>query len=509
MPDPLMPDPLMPDPLRPDRQMAAPAWRMLIAALSVGAAGDLLLRGGTWRLGFALWIATVMGAAVLIGGRPSRERLLLLVGTVLAAFGLVWRDAEVLYAIDMLSVLCMGALLVWHGRGESLGRLTVLETLRACVLTVVNLLSGAPRVIQLAMTARGTTTAHAARTRAIVIGVVLALPPLAVVSALLASSDAVFDGVLESLVRLVAFDGLQHVAAFVLLTWLAAGWFRATLGDVVRTPLPEIVSPGLPFMSVAVGLFALTGLLALFLATQLRVLFGGASFLLATKGLTVAAYAREGFFQLVVAAGVVLGTLVVAEWLLAADDATGRRRYRITGAILIVQVFALLVSAATRIGLYVGEFGLSIDRVVAGAGIVFVGSVLAIFAATTLRGRTTRFAPVTLIATVAWVALVNILNLEAIVVRVNVARAATGREFDAKYHAALSADALPALIAGASHLSPTSCQALEGALRTIWAKRLPVGGRRLDWRTSSLPLIRAETWQAAGATVCARPETRP
>ena len=78
------------------------------------------------------------------------------------------------------------------------------------------------------------------------------------------------------------------------------------------------------------------------LGTQARVLFGGSSFLRDTAGLTVATYAREGFFQLVVAEGVVLGRLIIAEWMLDPDDAAGRRGYRGAGSVLLTLVSAVL-----------------------------------------------------------------------------------------------------------------------------------------------------------------------
>ena len=71
-------------------------------------------------------------------------------------------------------------------------------------------------------------------------------------------------------------------------------------------------SPSIAFTSVSVALYGLVVLLALFLGTQARVLFGGAAYLEATAGLTVAEYARAGFFQLVVAGGETSGACVQA-----------------------------------------------------------------------------------------------------------------------------------------------------------------------------------------------------
>ena len=106
------------------------ARRILLAALLIAIAGDLLLRGSEPRLGVTLLVALVTGSAFAIGGRGDRERTFLLAGTTVAALGLVLRDAMSLYAIDLLSVLCMGALAVWRGSGRSLARLEVLDAPR-------------------------------------------------------------------------------------------------------------------------------------------------------------------------------------------------------------------------------------------------------------------------------------------------------------------------------------------------------------------------------------------
>ena len=482
------------------------ARTVLATALLLGVAGDALLRGGGIRMGLTAWIAMLVACAVAIGGRSGTQRNLLLGGILLAALGLAWRDSEMLYAVDLLSLACTGALLVWLGSGRSLAQLTVIESARAAVLAVVNALGGAAGVLQQGLGHGDTAPASTGRARALAIGAVLALPPLFIVTSLLASSDVVFAARLDGIGQFLATDALQHVLVSLALAWTTAGLLRAALGGTIRGLVPEVRTPSIAFLSVSVGLYALIAVLTLFVATQAQVLFGGAAFLHATAGLTVAAYAREGFFQLVVASGVVVGTLVVAEWLLDAEDTQGRRRYRVAGSVLLGLVSALLASAVARIWLYVGEFGLSIDRAFACAVMVWVVVALGVFAGTTLRGRAERFAPTALFATVLWVALLNVANLEAIVVRVNVARAQRGELFDVAYHAKLSADALPALRAAATRLSPPDCQALSDALRKSWSDRLahpPNGGK--DWRSRDLARARAEAWYKSGAPLCEAP----
>ena len=73
----------------PDQSLAPPV------------SADTLLRGGTMRLGLALWVVTLVCAVLVIdlesttsNGRSQRH--LLLAGIVCAVFGLVWRDSPLL-----------------------------------------------------------------------------------------------------------------------------------------------------------------------------------------------------------------------------------------------------------------------------------------------------------------------------------------------------------------------------------------------------------------------------
>lgn len=484
--------------------MNTTARNIIIAALIIGLDGDRLLRGGELRLGLALWIASIVICTFVVGGSGTRERRLVLGGIALAAFGPVWRDSEMLRVIDNLSLMTMGALGVWIGSGRRIAELTIPESVRAGALAAINTLGGAPRAIGDAVSSRNGMSKGKRTAGALMVGSALAVPPLIVVAALLTASDKVFDRVLSTFANGIMSNGIQHLTLIAVLAWLASGWMRATLGDAIGARVPVPASPRLPFLSISVGLYALIALLGTFIAVQARVLFGGATFLRVTEGLTVATYARDGFFQLILAAGVVLVTLVMAEWFMTDEDEVARNRYRTAATVLLAMVATLLVSSAVRIGLYVNEFGLSVDRMLAVCAIVWVFAALATFAGTTLRGEAGKFMPVTLLVTVAWVALVNLGNPEAIVVRVNLARAERGESFDAAYHGKLSTDALPALRAGASRMPAAQCFALEAEIRNRLFHRFgPTGDAKGDWRSRNVPLWRAEAWLKAGGNVCA------
>ena len=477
---------------------------LLAAAAVLGFAGDFLLRGDEWRLGLTLFVALAALALVLVGRRLTQQHYFLIGGLVMAGLGLVWRDVELLLVIDILSILSVAALLVWHGAGGDLTKFTVVSAIRSGIFTGLSTLGGGVGAMRDVATAHaGSEGAHRGRTRALVLGSVLAVPPLFIVTSLLASSDIVFDSVLARAASSLSFTGIGHLFTATLIAWATAGWMRGAVGSPVTIQTPEVRSPGLQFLSVAIPLGGLTLLLLVYLGTQARVLFGGEAFLRATAGLTVANYARTGFFQMIVASGIVLATLFAAQWALSDEDETGHLRYRLLGRVLLVLVSTLLVSAVVRIWLYVREFGLSVDRSFAIAGVVLVMAALIAFALTALRGRSVQFIPAMLGIVIAWVALLNVVNVEAIVVNVNTTRAARGLPFDAKFHGELSADAVPALQRTAARLSAADCQQLTSVMRGVWSDRLHAkDGSARDWRSMSLPLRRASDFLASGTLPC-------
>ena len=100
---------------------------------------------------------------------------------------------------------------------------------------------------------------------------------------------------------------------------------------------------------------------AVFMGVQVSWLFGGAAFLKARTGLTVAEYARRGFFELVCVALLVIPVLLASR-ALTARDAKARRLHTQLALPLIVLVCAMMGSAVERMQLYVGYFGLTTDR---------------------------------------------------------------------------------------------------------------------------------------------------
>ena len=120
---------------------------------------------------------------------------------------------------------------------------------------------------------------------------------------------------------------------------------------------PEFLSLGIVEVGTVLGLLGL--LFLAFVAVQVRYLFGGAERVVSTAGMTYAEYARRGFFELVTVTAIALPTLLLAHWLLRADDRRGERTFGILAGTLVALLFVVMASALQRMYLYVDEYGLT------------------------------------------------------------------------------------------------------------------------------------------------------
>lgn len=207
---------------------------------------------------------------------------------------------------------------------------------------------------------------------------------------------------------------------------------------------------------------------------QFRNLFGGAEHVQVIPDLSYAVYARRGFFELVWVAALVLPLLLGADWLL-------RRRarktaFRALAGALVAMLFVVMASALERMRIYQQEYGLTELRLYTTAFMAWLAVVFVWFAATVLRGRRERFLCGALAAAAVAVVALHVVNPDALIVRVNAARARAGRPFDVSYAASLSADAAPALLEALPDLKPAQQNAVVAALRRKW---FHVTG---DWR---------------------------
>jgi hypothetical protein len=129
-------------------------------------------------------------------------------------------------------------------------------------------------------------------------------------------------------------------------------------------------------------------------------------------------------------------------------------------------------------GLYQREFGLTEDRFFASAFMAGTAVTCTWFMATVLQQRPLLFARGTLLAWAVWLALLNVINPERMIVEINVRRHAEGKSLDAHYLTRLSTDAVPALVAA----MPTLPEPEREIVRTALLQRRDIHSSDIrDW----------------------------
>jgi hypothetical protein len=468
---------------------------VILCAVALGVLGEALVRvPGRPGLNVALWaLAGVAVLVVLLRRRadPAARETGWLVGGALGFAGaLVLRDADALAVFSLFASVALLTMAAGRAAAAWSSRALVSEVAFA-VLRVAVLCAAGPLGWGRGATDRAARHAGWIRhARTVARGTVMAMPALLVLSALLMSADPVFAGIIHGALLIDIEPLAEHLVFAAVVAWLTAGYLRAFLvrDDLVldRLRMPQ---PSLAAAEVSVALWILNLLFAGFMVVQLRYLFGGVGVVEVTAGLSYAEYARRGFFELVATTALVVPILLLADWAAAPETPRSGVVLRATALVLAVLLVGVIASAAYRMRLYQAAYGLTELRLYVSVVIVWLTAVLGWLVLTVLRGRRERFAFGSIIAGLACIGMLNVLNPHALVARVNIERAVAGAEYDVAYLRTLSADAVPTLLARLDELPEAERCSVASMLEERWSGERPGGWRAWnlgDWRARRL-----------------------
>ena len=181
-----------------------------------------------------------------------------------------------------------------------------------------------------------------------------------------------------------------------------------------------------------------------FVIIQFRYFFGGQANIL-VEGFTYAEYARRGFGELVIVAFFSLLLLLCLSTITKRKKPTIRRVFSVLGIIQVALLAIILVSAFQRLLLYEKAYGFTRLRTYTHIFMVWLGILLAILVIIELRSKLRYFTLAALVVILGFGLTLNILNIDAFIVRQNVARSLAGAELDVEYLLTLSNDSIPTL----------------------------------------------------------------
>lgn len=417
-------------------QIMAPT-RLAIAALTLGWLFDWAFfakpLGISVPIYVTLLITTLLAAGWTENVRPQRHALWLLVPTLYFAIMVAIRANPFLTFLNICSVLLLLMLYVYFFAG---GKVAAQSTLDYFLLKPLSVMIwsltgtfGLLRAVQLEQKEREGSGALVP----IVRGVLLALPILLVFGALLLSADLIFAQRVEQWIELPDFgEIIVRIMLIAIIAWLAAGALayaltrenaeisaeqHAKVGSST-TALPFSLNLG--FIESSIILNTVNLLFIAFVAVQFSYLFGGAKNI-KLDGFTYAEYARRGFFELVAVAVLTLALILILKKLTIRNTGTQTLVYNLSSTIMVFCVTIMLISAFRRLRLYELTYGFTEDRVLPHVFMVWLAIVFGWFIVTLWR-KSGYFAVGLLICCFGYVATLNTINVDALIVRENWAR---------------------------------------------------------------------------------------
>ncbi len=276
-------------------------------------------------------------------------------------------------------------------------------------------------------------------------GVLMAVPILVLFGILFSQADLAFGQFMKGIINVHISESTFR---YILLLVFA---FVASLGFLSYIFFPKHVEPkslqqssvtarsdkGIEVM-VFLGLISV--LFVLFIGFQITYLFGGEA-QISTASFTYSEYARRGFWELLAVSAITLVLLLASETY-ARTTSKNNPKFLVPALILIAEVGIVILSAFKRLSLYIDAYGMTTLRFYVIGFIILLAALFVLVAVKFIGSKQEQFfAFGTLLSVIAFLAVINLMNPDALIASVNLERYRAIGKIDASYVAGLSSDA--------------------------------------------------------------------
>lgn len=443
-------------------ELAFGVWTLVFSMLLC----NCLLFAGA-NLGFAAaQLALMGGTAFYLRRRGHRfgwyEKTLLILCAVLSAclprsddFGMKLMVVPVLMAVPPLGF----AIAAGQNRYAPAGVLSLLDSPRTTFTLGMGCLGEMGRGVRDAFRSAGTLGKN---TGAVGIGLLAAVPVMAVMIPLLMSADAAFEGLLALLPE---WNFNEAIVTAILGAML--GILLYTRGTALHHHKPAEAAPrsakGVHPLTVNTILFAVAALYLVYLASQLAYFVGGFSGIL-PENFTLAEYARRGFFEMSQLAAINLALIALAVGLVKKEEKTPLATRLVCLFLGVITMF-LIAAASAKMLLYIGSYGLTRARVTTEVFMLWL-AITTVAVCIWLFREKLPYMKVSMVAALALCAVLFWADVDTQVARYNVRAYQTGKlaTVDVGYLSTLSSGALPYLEALTQDADPEVAEAARQAL---------------------------------------------
>lgn len=425
---------------------------MLISSLVLAVSFDILIAqpfvGISYPIFILVLLAAVYGNTRTLLAKETRSGWLLVFPVIALAMTWFIFTNQVLRMLNSLVVpilLVAHILLVTKNSRHEWFRVYFLKDI--CRGLIVRPLQNAakPFAVVWALARQESDVASRTVFRKVILGVVFTLPLLIIVVMLLAAADQVFGYFIDYIMANISIAKIIRHSLIMGIVTLPAFSFIWGLKNNRGEQVPcEAGTKKIDEIIVISGLCVLSSVYVLFSVIQFSYLFGNFADRL-PDGLTYAAYARRGFFELVAVVLINTGIIVGAINFTATTARGPELVLKGLNSVLVLSTFVMLLSAHYRMSLYEESFGYTYLRVFTHG---FMIMVFAMLCATFYRVWSDKIKLAKWLAVIGLISYVtiNYANVDTFIARKNVERFYRTGSIDVYYMAELSDEALPYLL---------------------------------------------------------------
>ncbi|MCK5306081.1 MAG: DUF4173 domain-containing protein [Candidatus Omnitrophica bacterium] len=292
---------------------------------------------------------------------------------------------------------------------------------------------------------------HLSIAKRFLIGLLIAIPLLLLISLLMSSADQIFKKLADSFwefFREYLLEGIGRGILILIVTVLYAGiysWkYRKGEEDVKRFVTTPSKQRG--FVEGTVIITLLNVLFLIFTGIQVIFLLGKEE-QITRLGVTYSVYARQGFWQMVCIAIIVLIISILLEGKMGRNTDKQRRIHKINLCLTSLMMTVVMISAFYRLWLYEQSYGFTVLRFYSHTFIIYVAAVFVILSTKILKEHSSqKFLFNSFVATLLLFVFWNVSNPHYFIASINLNRHKTSvRELDISYLNQLSDDAIPAI----------------------------------------------------------------
>ncbi len=475
-----------------------------LIAIILGVLFEILFDGHPTGISFPIW--TTACALALIGTSrlervtPAKPEYLLSVPIVVLSIFTCFRLEPMTGILSVFLTLLIFGVWIFAFRIGRVLEFRWVDFIVATIRTPLESLFGWGPVAGEAV--RQTIGARAMKTKLVAIlrGLLLALPVFFIFLGLLVSADLVFADYVREAFQWLDVERLMQILRRLFVVLFATAFSLGAIVMALREREENISGHKQESATTFLGIIEATVILVLidllfgaFVVIQFAYLFGGEANITAA-GYNYSEYARRGFFELTVLAVLSLGFIIGLDRWTKRENASSKRWYNALSTCLVALMGVILASALKRLLLYEDAYGFTRLRTYTHVAIGWMGVMFVVFLILLYRERLRRFAPVAALGVLGFTLTLNVLNVDAFIVRQNVKRYVASGDIDIvqetkwndsgtvnldlHYLFALSSDAIPSLV--------DFVDEAQGEIRTELVSQLACEREKLDTQMQNL-----------------------